>query len=287
MDWIDEALAAGQGFKSEEEKQAYVASLGDPLDHPMFCTDPTKLASHPLAGAIRAIKEEDKSNLELASMYKEEGNQWIKHKDNVKDMHAAYDQYSYALEFIEKAIKELSEHPDKYDRIEIRQLQSILYSNRALASLNLKNYGECIKDSTASISINPSNIKAYYRKCKALVSLRRFTECVTACDEAFVLENNTEIAAVKAQCLEGLARIKQAEDARLLETKKLLREVTLSYNIAKKNKVSFWSIRIHHVIVRSCDVTRWPCEPQRYRCLRSSRGAVLALPMTRRRCAGR
>lgn len=33
-DWYEEALAAGQGFKSEEEKAAYFASLGDPLAHP-------------------------------------------------------------------------------------------------------------------------------------------------------------------------------------------------------------------------------------------------------------
>ena len=26
----------GMGFKSEEDKQAYLASLGDPLEHPLF-----------------------------------------------------------------------------------------------------------------------------------------------------------------------------------------------------------------------------------------------------------
>ena len=28
--WYDQALANGQGFKSEEEKKAYLDSLGDP-----------------------------------------------------------------------------------------------------------------------------------------------------------------------------------------------------------------------------------------------------------------
>ena len=60
MDWIDEALKSGQGFKSEEEKQTYLASLGDPFDHPLFCTDPNKLAQHPLTEGLRQIKEEDK-----------------------------------------------------------------------------------------------------------------------------------------------------------------------------------------------------------------------------------
>ena len=104
----------GMGFKSEEDKQAYLASLGDPLEHPLFaetaedckgkCINECiqaymfvfelKLASrqtvyscvflcfsnldHPLAGAFRALNEEGKTSKELAEMYKEEGNEWLK-----------------------------------------------------------------------------------------------------------------------------------------------------------------------------------------------------------------
>jgi hypothetical protein len=35
-DWIDEAIASGFGFKNEEEKKAYLSSLGDPMAHPLF-----------------------------------------------------------------------------------------------------------------------------------------------------------------------------------------------------------------------------------------------------------
>ena len=35
--WYDNALAAGMRFKSEAERQAYIKSLGDPEEHPMFC----------------------------------------------------------------------------------------------------------------------------------------------------------------------------------------------------------------------------------------------------------
>ena len=36
------------------------------------------LIDHPLAGAFRALNEEGKSNKELAEMYKDEGNEWLK-----------------------------------------------------------------------------------------------------------------------------------------------------------------------------------------------------------------
>ena len=55
-DWYEQALNAGQGFKSEEEKEQYFKELGDPLCHPMFATDTEDLEGHPLVDAIRAIK---------------------------------------------------------------------------------------------------------------------------------------------------------------------------------------------------------------------------------------
>eukprot|EP00981_Chlorochromonas_danica_P015996 scaffold15144_cov547-Ochromonas_danica.AAC.1 len=60
------------------------------------------MEGHPMVDAIRAIREEDKSNIELAIMYKEEGNEWMKKKDK-KSLHEAYDRYSHALKFVLEA----------------------------------------------------------------------------------------------------------------------------------------------------------------------------------------
>lgn len=105
------------------------------------------MADHPLVDALRLIKEEDKTNIELAEMYKNEGNEWIK-KSTVEDKHAAVECYHRALEFVTSA-REVrgSEAEDPKDAgIDIDRLQSQIISNRCLVQLQLKNYGFAIKD---------------------------------------------------------------------------------------------------------------------------------------------
>ena len=117
-DWYDQALANGQGFKSEEEKKAYLDSLGDPLDHPMFATSAEQIARHPLGDAFRLLKEEDKTAYELAVMYKDEGNEFMRGKTS-EDYRNAIDKYDQALPFVPPYIK--------YD---LRQAGSHLYTRR-------------------------------------------------------------------------------------------------------------------------------------------------------------
>ena len=65
--WYDQALANGQGFKSEEEeKKAYLDSLGDPLDHPMFATTAEQIARHPL-GDVSTQRKKIKQHTSLRS----------------------------------------------------------------------------------------------------------------------------------------------------------------------------------------------------------------------------
>jgi hypothetical protein len=105
-------------------------------------------------------------------MYKDEGNEWLKRKTD-KDTKAARDQYTYSLQFIEKAILELA--PTASDeRDELDRLKSMVLSNRAMGALNMHNYGMCISDCTLSIGAWVGNIKAYYRKCKGIISLYEY-----------------------------------------------------------------------------------------------------------------
>ena len=52
--------------------------------------------------AFRALREEDKTQVELAVMYKDEGNEWIKKKTK-KEQQDAINCYSHALTFLDKA----------------------------------------------------------------------------------------------------------------------------------------------------------------------------------------
>ena len=110
-EWYDKALAAGQGFKSEAERKAYIDSLGDPEDHPMFATDPDKLAAHPLTEAFRQLNEEDKTQYELVIVYKEEANDLMKRGDK-KGWREAVVRYTHSLTFIEPAIAALKEQEE-------------------------------------------------------------------------------------------------------------------------------------------------------------------------------
>ena len=106
------------------------------MKHPMFATSTEDLEGHPLVEAIRALKEDDKTPVELAIMYKDEGNEWMK-KSTPKDWREAYKRYSQALVHVnnEKTVSK-----------KILILKSQILSNRSLVSLYLRNYGDCRRD---------------------------------------------------------------------------------------------------------------------------------------------
>ena len=78
---------------------------GDPCKHPLFATSTEDLEGHPLTEAFRCLREEDKTNLELAIMYKIEGNEWSQKKTK-KSYIESYLRYTHAISFIDKAIIE-------------------------------------------------------------------------------------------------------------------------------------------------------------------------------------
>ena len=188
IDWIDEALSRGEGFKSEEERKAYFDELGDPLDHPLW-GEPEDLIGHPMLEAFRQIREEDKNFFELATMYKNEGNEWLKgalskKKQSEKNKHfkEAIGNYVHALTFCKDAENEI----EKYDQLELDLLKSQILSNKAQVSLKLKNYGECKKDCRLAIRFYKENTKAWYRLIYSHVILKNYEECLDEINQAFI-----------------------------------------------------------------------------------------------------
>ena len=194
---------------------------GDPCKHPLFATSTEDLEGHPLTEAFRCLREEDKTNLELAIMYKIEGNEWSQKKTK-KSYIESYLRYTHAISFIDKAIieeenkvrdnnnyggdkdKDNSYKSDgainnttvafnnNYDNInnnennniqELYILKSQLYSNRALTCYNLNNYRRCYLDCDEAIKFYSMNMKAYYRKCQAFIKLKKLNECLLTCNE--------------------------------------------------------------------------------------------------------
>ena len=169
-------------------------------------------------------------------MYKEEGNEWMKMR-TVNNYHSARDCYTYAMTFI---AKEMIHPPQDENKLEaLHQLQATLLSNRAMVSLALKNYGECLKDTNVSIALWPKNIKTHYRRCKALFALKRFQECLDSCHDGLTIDlHNKDILQLQQDCELALLRIQQLQNEKTLTKKKLLRDRSICFNIAKKNNVS-------------------------------------------------
>ena len=258
-DWYDKALASGQGFKSEEERQAYIKSLGDPEKHPMFAQTTEDLEGNPLTEALRALREDGKSPVEVATMYKDEGNEWMK-KSDPKSLHEAYDRYTHALNILEgiavAASSGVTSDEQNVERKEFladlqsksnesmattktntttttasveptieteedtKQLKSLIFSNRAMASLSLKNYGSCKKDADAAIALWSGNIKAHYRKCKALLTLKKYDEALASCHVALEIDPaNVQILAIKDKCTVELEKLQTQMENKQKEIK--------------------------------------------------------------------
>lgn len=84
--------------------------------------------------------------MDAATALKDEGNKALQENHFEK----ATELYSQAIEL----------HPT-----------AILYSNRALAAIRMENYGMAIQDAEAAIDLDPSYLKAFYRRGSANYAL--------------------------------------------------------------------------------------------------------------------
>lgn len=216
--WYDNALKNGCGFKTEQDRLDYLASLGDMEKHPMFAQSTEDLEGNPLVEAIRAIKEEGKTFHELALMYKDEGNEWMKKSDK-KSLHEALKCYTHALKLITQAY-----HETVVDLQTVDDLHAIILSNRAQTCLLLHNYGSCKKDCDRSLFFAPKNMKAHYRKCKATYLLKTYEQCIEACDVALAIDpKNQEILSFKQKSQQELERISMKKNSEYAQSWKQLK----------------------------------------------------------------
>lgn len=105
------------------------------------------LEGNPMVDAFRLLREEDKTKVELVLMYKDEGNEFIR-KKTTKERHEAIKRYSYSLTLLDNAdlARKDGTEDEKDKGVNLHHLRSQIYNNRALALMQLKNYGLAIKD---------------------------------------------------------------------------------------------------------------------------------------------
>lgn len=158
----------------------------------------------------------DKAHKEAES-HKLQGNSYVKEN-----------KYTQAIDSFTRAIDL---------KIETKN-NSIYLSNRAFINLKIENFGLALEDANKAIEIDPSYIKAYYRRASAYLFLRKYDEALTDLrllfthfpnDEDIKLKiNNTITEKRKKKFLESI----QSEQG-LIEKKDLFYRVNNKYIVEK------------------------------------------------------
>jgi len=78
---------------------------------------------------------------------------------------------------------------------------AILYSNRAFAQIKLENYGSAVEDATKAIELDPTYVKAYYRRGTAYLALRKFKSSLADFRESVkIAPNDKDCRAKYREC---------------------------------------------------------------------------------------
>jgi hypothetical protein len=99
--------------------------MGDPLSHPLFAGSTEDLEGNEMVEAFRCLREEDKTPVELAVLYKDEGNEWMKKKVK-KDLKEAIIRYTHALGFLDEDDRSGGGDSDDKDKDEEEEPQVVL-----------------------------------------------------------------------------------------------------------------------------------------------------------------
>ncbi|KAF2173776.1 hypothetical protein M409DRAFT_62037 [Zasmidium cellare ATCC 36951] len=136
--------------------------------------------------AIKALAYEG-TRAEVAENFRQQGNEAARAK-LWKDAREFYTKGIQALRGQVKTTEAEDDHSIKVVELDEeaeakkeRSIDEACLSNRALCNLEMKNYGSCNRDCAAALSINPRNLKAWYRAASACLALDKLPEALDAC----------------------------------------------------------------------------------------------------------
>jgi tetratricopeptide (TPR) repeat protein len=185
-----------------------------------------------LLDAFRALQHEG-TRSEVIQSFKDQGNEAVKSK-----------QWKDAKEFYSQAIAVLRAKPEDgtWDPPEpgheaeedqkLKSLQEVVYVNRALCNLELRNYRATTQDCAAALMVNPMNVKAHYRSASALLALDKVHEALDVgyrglqIDEGNIaLKKLVERIKTRSDEMEKRDRRRKAEEKRKLDETMMLQKV--------------------------------------------------------------
>jgi len=225
---MDKALSEGKGWTSEAERQAYIDKVtADDYLPAIFCSTPEELANAPDADAFQGLLYDNQTAASNMVEKKEKANEKLRlgrqnEARNFQYFREAVDCYAEAIGW-SKQIKctdeegyemEVDGKPahDKdrtFTTAELGAYAASLYSNRAMAHVELKNWGFCIGDSKEALATLDGivlgarekedvklKLKQWYRMAKAHETRRDNELALDCCEAALKLSGESENPAV-------------------------------------------------------------------------------------------
>lgn len=118
-----------------------------------------------------------------------------------------------------------------------RQIEEASLVNRALCNLEMKNYRSCIQDCKATLLVNPSNVKAWYRSATACLALDKIAEAEDSCERGLAIDaKNASLKTLKTKIAARKKHLEETERKRKeRETKKRNEENALQLALRARN----------------------------------------------------
>lgn len=138
---------------------------------------------------------------------------------------------------------------DEGRNIDIPKLRSQVISNKALAQFGLKNYRTCITECDKALGAWPGNMKAHFRKAKALSMIRKFHEVAAAYDAAVAIAELLEsveegiavppdLETVYKNATKEIAKEEALQKEKIVKRVKRVREWASVWDICEQSSVS-------------------------------------------------
>ncbi|KFP76625.1 Tetratricopeptide repeat protein 4, partial [Acanthisitta chloris] len=107
--------------------------------------------------------------VELAKMYKNEGNEYFREKD-----------YGRAVAAYSEGLRKKCEDPE---------LNAVLHTNRGAAHFYLGNYRSALNDAIQAKKLKPTHLKAIIRGALCHMELKNFSEAIAWCEEGLQIDS--------------------------------------------------------------------------------------------------
>ncbi|KAJ3171625.1 Tetratricopeptide repeat protein 4 [Geranomyces variabilis] len=149
----------------------------------------------------------DGTPVEIATNFKNQGNEAFQEGKR---------GFKHAINYYTKGLDQKADDP---------KLNAILHTNRAAVNLELGNFRKVLNDCAAALTLQPDNVKAYYRSVKALLALDKLDEALDCCERALKVDpHNAAIQVEQAKVVKRQALMAETARARAEREERTIRE---------------------------------------------------------------